>query len=556
MLHLWPAANRREAVQAAQAAQQQEVKEQLPLLDWAQKYRPMLVPDRPFDLASHKYLEAIYSDTAQKVVVCKAAQMGISEYLLSYALHSCDQRNATCLYVFPTEGLISDFSAARLGPAIEVSEYLKSIVRDGSGATRGADRITLKRIRNRFLYLRGGQVKPDGSSATLKTVDADTLIIDELDECDQRVLSIAGKRLAHSALADVRLVSTPTYAGMGIHAEYLASDQRDWFIPCPHCGERQPVTIKNVVTEFDDNDRPVAWNGDDNPFAACAKCSGKLDLTLSGEWIAAYPSRPTHGYHVKRFFGPTVDLASIIDGLRSWNETKVKETNNQDLGEPHQARGSRMTDGDLDACVRDYGHGIDRSRRCYMGIDVGRVLHCVVRQEPDQETGERKQLYAGTVDWQEVGRLILRYAPACVVSDGLPETTKARELQADFSPGLIWLCYYGEGSATNQKNDFLQWDLQQGRVIADRTRSLDEMYDRVYTEVNTLPASIANVADYYDQLKELQRTVEGKRDGTQVSRYIGAGADHWAHAENYASIASHYTPPRRPRGAVAGKLDY
>ena len=154
------------------------------LLTWATTHRSMLIPDRPFDLDGHKYLKAIYECQAKTMVVYKAAQMGISEYLLSYALHACDKRKATVLYIFPNDGLISDFSTARLSPAIEASDYLASIVHDHTGSTgkKGANRVTLKRIRDRFLYMRGGQVKPDGKAPQLKSVDADLCIIDEIDE--------------------------------------------------------------------------------------------------------------------------------------------------------------------------------------------------------------------------------------------------------------------------------------------------------------------------------------------------------------------------------------
>src|SRR5690606_37281094 len=127
-------------------------KEDLPnLLDWTQQKRPYLGPNRPFRLDNHPYLVDIYNCTAKEIVLKTASQMGASEWLVSYAIHGCDQRNANILYIFPTESHVSDFSTARLGPAIEASEYMSKIVVDGSGqgGMRGSDRITLKRIRDR-----------------------------------------------------------------------------------------------------------------------------------------------------------------------------------------------------------------------------------------------------------------------------------------------------------------------------------------------------------------------------------------------------------------------
>ena len=108
------------------------------MLAWTERYRAMLKPDMPLDFTAHPYLVGLYACQAHEVVVYKAAQMGASEYAISYALHTADQRRATVLYVFPTDVHVSDFSSARIGPAIEASEYLASLVVDGTdGRTVG-----------------------------------------------------------------------------------------------------------------------------------------------------------------------------------------------------------------------------------------------------------------------------------------------------------------------------------------------------------------------------------------------------------------------------------
>lgn len=526
------------------------------LLDWALTYRPMLIPDRPFDLEGHKYLRGIYECQAKTMVVYKAAQMGISEYLLSYVLHACDKRKATCLYIFPNDGLISDFSTARLSPAIEASTYLASIVHDHTGkdGKKGANRVTLKRIRDRFLYMRGGQVKPDGRSPQLKSIDADLVVIDEIDECDPRVRDIAAKRLGHSGLGEMRLVSTPTYPGVGIHAEYVLSDQREWFIPCGHCGHRQTVTIDNIVTELDDAKRPQAWHQlDGKAYAACVRCQKKLDLLVDGEWVATHSERDVVGFHVKKFFGQVCDLDGIIAGLQSYNQTRQRETTNQDLGEVYVPDGGQLTDQVLDATKREYGHGPRPGARCYAGIDVGSILHMVIREAPDPETGERKQLYAGEVSWEEAGRQLRLYKPTTVVIDGLPETRMARDFADSFPRNMVWLCYYNDGAGSNQKGDYAQWKYKEGTVIADRTRSLDEMYARIYEGVNTLPGHAKDIPRYYEQLKAPIRVLEKNSKGEEIVKYVeGAAQDHYSHAENYCALAS----LKVRSSAAAGKLDY
>lgn len=515
--------------------------ERLSLLDWTTRHRRYLEAGRAFDMDSHGYLREIYASNAQRMVVQKAGQVGVSEYLISYALHACDQRNATVMYIFPNDGLVSDFSTTRLGPAIEASEYLTGRVVDGIGGDkRGSDRKTLKRIGDRFLYLRGATVKPDGKAPQLKSVPADVLIFDELDEIDPRAPAIARKRLGHSSTAEERMVSTPMYPGRGVHAEYMQSDMRRWLVPCPHCGHKQALTIHQCVTEWDELERPAEWHGksDGRAWLACDRCKGELNRLAAGEWVAEQPGIDLVGYHIPKFVSPFVSVEEIVANLSTTDETKRREAFNQDLGEPYTPRGGSLTDVILDSCRGDYAHGVDASAPCFMGVDVGRVLHVVVRAKADSE-GKRRQLFAGEVpSFDELGRLIRLYNPRAVVIDALPETKSARQLQSEFRRGLIWLAYYTAAKEGSKKEKPIQWDFTQSTANLDRTRTIDETFARFIERSNTLPANARDIRDYYRHLIAPVRVLEDAPNGAQIARYVESGPDHYAHSENYCLAAS------------------
>lgn len=517
----------------------------LDLLQWTQRYRRELIPDRYFDLENHSYLADIYNDKSQEIALYKSGQVGISEYLLSYALHACDQRAATALYVFPKDNLVSDFSAARLGPAIEASKHLQSIIVEGAAASgkKGADRVTLKRVRNRFLYMRGGTVSPDGKASQLKSIDADLFIVDEVDECDPRVPGLLDKRLGHSTIKEKRFASTPSYHDRGIHAFWKNSTQNLWIVLCQSCGNRQDLAMSDVILDFDELGRPVAWHGmsENRAYVACRKCGAEINRHQSGEWVPQEPSASMTGYHVTKLLSPSVDLLPIVAGLSTTDESDLKECLNQDWGLPYRPRGGGMTDETLDACKRDYAHGPTSFGKCYMGVDVGKVLNVVIRSAPDGETGERRQLLAVEVpNFDDVGRLIDQYQPESVVIDALPETRKCRELQSDFEDGYVWLAYYTE---TDKKSEPARWNTEEYTVTIDRTRMLDETFSRFVSrrdgsQVNTIPASTDPAGSYYGHMKAPVRVVEKKRDGTMIARYVEDSADHYAHAENYCTAAA------------------
>lgn len=546
MIPQWPEADLRELHQRHAAARPSQKIERLSLLDWTSTRRAELGPGKPFDLQEHAYLRDLYELTALASAVQKSAQSGLSEWLISKALHACDERALTVLYVFPTDTHVSDFSAARLGPAIEASEYLAQIVVDGSPlrmhGKRGADRVTLKRVRDRFLYFRGGKVQPDGSAPQLKSIDADLLIQDELDELDPRAPSIAAKRLGHSRVAEICSVSTPTYPGRGIHAVYMASDMRQWHVRCASCGNRQPLDISDMVTAWDELERPTAWHGKDKgrAYLACRKCGRETNRLGAGEWVAAYPGRDVAGYHVTKLFSPLANLLDIVKRLQSTNETERRETFNQDLGLPYRPRGGGLDDATLDACRRDYGHGSAKGA-CYMGIDVGRVLHVVVRAALSD--GTRRQLFAGETSWADLPALWQRFRPRSTVIDALPETTKAREFQAAMPQDAVWLAYYTRQAIGSKAEAPAVLKRDQGVIDLDRTRILDLTMARFYRQAdaqsqeNTLPANARDLPDYYAQMKAPVRVLEPDARGQDVASYVESGPDHFCHAEAYCTAA-------------------
>ena len=199
-----------------------------------------------------------------------------------------------------------------------------------------------------------------------------------------------------------------------------------------------------------------------------------------------------------------------------------------------------MTDEVLDECRREYGHGAVSGERTVMGVDVGKVLHAVVRGPADPESGERPQRWAGEVEgFEGLGLVMKRFNVERCVIDALPETTKAREFQGSQRQGVVWLAYYVTQRIGTKRAEPVQWNPEEGVVNLDRTRTLDLTLAGFYDGVSTLPANARAVRDYYGHLTALVRVVEESGAGRQkVARYVDTGADHLAHAENYVSVAA------------------
>jgi hypothetical protein len=531
------------------------IKPRRTLLEWVRENRPYLAPDRRFDLEGHRYLEGPYTDNAQRQVFMKGGQLGISELLISWILYMAADNKATGLYVLPTDTHVSDFSAARLGQAIDprVSPKLAALIVSASGGERGADRVGLKRVGDRFVYFRGGKVQPDNRAPQLHSIDADALVLDEVDQMDQRVPSIVRERLGHNPNGHERLASTPTYSEQGIHKAYMESDQRVWQVKCESCGEWQPLELSNLVIEWDKLQRPVVWHGQGaEPFLACRKCKTRLNRSGPGQWIPTYPEREVHGYLIPGLASEHKKLADLLEALRSVDEITRQQAFNQKLGLVYvSSRSKQMTQELLDQCRRSYLLG-PRPGKTVMGIDVGRLLHVVIRHRFE---GDWQARYIGEIEtFEEATRLMQMYGVKACVVDALPETREARKFQKA-NPGKVWLAYYDRQQTGSKDQSPSDWDDGERTVDLDRTRTLDTMYARFIAAANqepgaTLPAGVRDLPDYYDQMRAPARVLKKAADGNQVPVYVETTPDHYAHAENYCAVAS--TAPVSDWDDVAG----
>lgn len=544
------------------------------LLDWQFKYRKFLKPGLEFDVSQHEYLIEIYRDDAPRVVSMKAGQMGLSEWAVSQAAYYADQMGYNVLYVMPTDGDKNDFSSMRFSPAIDAraSPYLASRIVPAGGKRRGVDQVGIKRLGDGNIIFVGATVRRvDGKdrATQLHSKPADVLFLDEYDLINEVAISKAEQRLGHSKVKIIRMLSTPTYSGTGIHLEYLASDRRRWFIKCAACGEwnlpcnydgdlREQLSM--LILEWDNLERPSRWNVDDNgkPCLRCAKCDAVLDRSGKGEWVAELPGREVHGYHVVGVSSPFKNLMDIIGtrntekltGLQNPDESKRQEIINQGVGVPYRpAYSVNLSDETLDACRRDYRLGPQANPRlvAFCGIDVGRVLHVIIRG------ADWRLLAAVQCNWGDIRALLRTYNVACTVIDGEPETTKARELQRLFPERDFWVSDYVPSDVRNPSP--YAWDLANLRVVMDRTRTLDSLFSLFRLAAAgddrgaTLPITAREIQDYYSHMKALERKIAKNAKGDDVAVYEHSRADHFAHAENYCLAANvwHHNPANARR---------
>jgi phage terminase large subunit GpA-like protein len=150
------------------------------------------------------------------------------------------------MLVEPTVELAKRFSRQRIAPMIENTSVLADRVSDPRERDSG-NTILAKEFPGGVLVATGAN-----SSVGLRSMPARYLLMDEVDAYPPSAstgaagteegdpVDLAIRRTATFANRQIAMISTPTIAEVSrIEAAYLESDQRKYYVPCPHCGTFQ-----------------------------------------------------------------------------------------------------------------------------------------------------------------------------------------------------------------------------------------------------------------------------------------------------------------------------
>lgn len=485
----------------------------------------------PLDFQEHKYLVDIYKDQHPSIVYQKAAQMGLSERLVSESVWVCDRLHKNSLYVFPTSSQLGDFVQARLEPVFNFSDYLSRITgvlsKDEKEERnvenkRKIQKVGLKQIRDNFLYLRGSQ-----NQQQIISVDADATYLDERDRFIQEHVSYIDKRTLHSTLKWRREASTPTFPGRGVSESFLASDQRFWMLTCVHCGLEQELDFfLNIDYE--------------KKITICKECKNSIRRLGAGRWVAQAPqNKEIHGYKINGIYNPRRTVEELID---TYEKAKIsgfsamQQFYNQVLGLPYEAEGRALLISELDNCTQSYTAPLVVSG-CIAGADVGEKIHVIIGKKTDKKL---RIVYVGTVSdflgpADSLENLMEKFNIQRLVVDAKPETRKVRELIARF-PNRVFAAYYP--TRKFDINDYFTFDDFKSEVFIDRTINLDYLISEIQNEQMELPSNAKFISGFYEQMTSSTRVTEvNPRTGQAEARWMEKSADHFLHAFAYCRIA-------------------
>lgn len=497
----------------------------------------------PYGYGAHPWCKEIQDSKAAYNAAMKAAQMGITEIAINQAFYVVDVLKKDVLYVLPTLNNASDFAKARFNTALLNSPYLQNLFTD-------TNTVGLKQAGGVNLYIRGSR-----GDSNLKSIPVSTLILDEVNEMDQKQIWLALERLSGHVEKSVWAISTPTIPKRGIHKLYEQGSQEHYLFKCPHCGRQTELVWPDCVEICGET---VSDPRCKESYLKCKECGHKLDHESKADWLnlenchwesTVNCDEDFRSFLINQLYSFTVSPREIViahfRGLG--DEAAMVEFHNSKLGQPYVPPGGLVTDTELDQVVGGYTMNDPRPQvggeRCIcMGVDQGKVNNVVIMEyffdqyEHDLNASAfAKLLWHGIVpgdNFEELDRLMREWQILACVIDADPQINDARRFARRF-PGYVWLCRYRRG-CTGKEMQISEEEGGAPIATCDRTNWMDAALGRFHSGRIQIPADTS--LEFKEHMKNVVRTYEKDDLNNPRAVYINTGVDHFVHSLVYAEM--------------------
>ena len=248
----------------------------------------------------------------QRVVLQFGAQLGKTESganWLGYVIHHAP---GPMLMVQPTVDMAKRLSKQRLESLITETSVLSELIAPARSRDSGNTMFS-KEFPGGIMILTGAN-----SATGLRSSPCRYIFLDEVDAFPHDVdgegdpVTLAERRSTTFSRRKILMTSTPTIKDLSrIETEYLLSDQRRFFVPCPCCGH--PQWLQWGQMKWENNEPETAQY-------ECESCrerfseQHKTAMLARGQWLPTAPGDggKTAGFHLSSLYSPL--------GWKSWPE--------------------------------------------------------------------------------------------------------------------------------------------------------------------------------------------------------------------------------------------
>lgn len=326
--------------------------EKLTISEWAERYRILKKPaeeEGPMRLRRTPYLvpilNAFQDPEVETVVLCKSAQIAGTEMLITVMGYLAHQEPCAMMLVMADEDTAEHMSKKRIQPMFEAHDELKGMI-----------------VRNQFnkdemTLANGAYIAMAWASSVAKLASRPmrAIFFDEVDKPGYYIttkeaspIKLGIERTETFFKRKIGIVSTPTTEEGNIVKALNGCDVvYDWHVPCPYCGQFQPLRwSRKYSAEFkdgmylaDDGERhpigEVYWEGGaaatpeqiERAGYRCGECR-KVLTTHEKNWavengkavsraVTSYKPRKV-GFHLNRLYSLLGKSGNVPKLVEDW----------------------------------------------------------------------------------------------------------------------------------------------------------------------------------------------------------------------------------------------
>lgn len=257
-------------------------------------------------------LDMTSNPDCQRITLMWGAQVGKTMLALCAQAYKIGQDPQSQIMMQPSQGDLATWLETKFNPLIDSNDELQRLIAKPRGR-EGVNNQRMKSYPGGFLMFSWS-----GSPKTMRGRSAPFIVCDETDGYDKsqegHPVSLLWQRAA--TFGDRRKlleISTPTIKNASwIESAYGQGDQRRFWVPCPDCGERQPLQWSNV-----------SWREDAPATAqyACNHCGSlwndaqRIAAIRLGTWVASRPFNGHASYHLSELYSCFRRLGDIAQSF-------------------------------------------------------------------------------------------------------------------------------------------------------------------------------------------------------------------------------------------------
>ena len=474
-----------------------------------------------------EYLRAVYNSPRRRVVMRCSRQVEKTTFICNTVAHAAVMHpGVRIIVVFPRGEQASVFAHSRLTPMLETSPVIRRIL-------LGRRPQKLKVMNMRFqngseVYIRSAYHSGD----TVRGIDGDFLLVDELQDVAGGDLPVLEQALSHSPHRRVVLTGTPKMIDNHLEDAFSRSTANEWRVPCP-CGELVFLDEQCL--------------GPQGPL--CPACQAAIN-PRAGHWVARNPSSDWgDGFSLNHLVTPWLNYGELLEAQRSYNPALFR---NECLGLPTYLGDHIVTREQVEQCctarpmanslaevppaVRgqlvagiDWGGGAASGTVLVIGYitrdDHFHVVHlfrCRAQEDPDAVL-------------QSLTRRCEMFRVRVIAADGAGNGNVYNNLLLNMLPQTagLYAIYYSSGDQAPRQYKGRLWHWTIGRsaslgMVFTRVRKQRIHFPRLGDVRCYLDEIWCEVAEYDDQ----QRSIKYTHPETQP--------DDTLHALNYAATLARY----------------